>query len=181
MVGVDEVGYGSWAGPLYICALEFTSAPDFELKDSKKLSEKKRLACFEKIKECAVWNIGIVSAELISEKGLAFAYKVAMMEAVEPFVKAGKKLVLDGRKPKWLECEAIVGADNIVSEVSAASIVAKCERDAFMKEQHLKYPCYNWLKNKGYGTKEHVAAIRAFGPCVMHRFNIKFFIENGLV
>jgi ribonuclease HII len=175
MVGVDEVGYGTWAGPLIICALKFIKEPKEKFNDSKKTSEKKRYTQAKAIKEIAKWNLAIISAEEITKTGLAAAYKKGILEAIEPFLQ--DEIIIDGRELKWLNQKNIksqVKGDSLIQEISAASIIAKTTRDDMMIEYAKQYPEYQWQKNKGYGTKEHFEAIKKYGVVPkLHRTNYK--------
>jgi|GEM_PF-678919 len=167
-VGIDEVGYGCWAGPVFVCALQFLRPPEPIFRDSKSISAKKRQELYEKIKEISRWKIGIGMIEEINEFGLGYAYKSAILRAVEPFLGQGT-FFMDGRKPSFLDCYALVKGDQKIQAISAASIVAKVERDALMDQLNLEFPMYKWDSNKGYGTADHIKAIREHGLCRWHR------------
>lgn len=179
IVGIDEVGYGAWAGPLYVCALQFTKIPDFKAVDSKSINHLKRLELYEKIKLNARWQIGIGHIDEINTYGLAYAYKKAIQRAVLPF--QNEKLIIDGRKPKWLDCLAIVKGDAKVPSISAASIVAKVERDLLMNELAKECPEYAWANNKGYGTSEHIQSLQKHGFSKHHRtsYNIEKYLSKN--
>jgi ribonuclease HII len=165
-IGVDEVGYGAWAGPLLICALKFFQEPDFLLYDSKKITPRKREEIFEKLKLCARWQLGFAQVDEINKYGLARAYKLALNRALDDFQG---EIFIDGRKPKDLDCTAIIKGDSLVPAISAASIVAKVIRDNLMQELHIEFPEYNFKENKGYGTKKHIEAIGRLGLSSVHR------------
>lgn len=175
IVGIDEVGYGCWAGPVYVCALQLNKLHEeigCKFVDSKSINHKKRVEFYNIIKQVATWQIGIGLVEEINEFGLAYAYRKAIERAIEPFLKC--RLIIDGRKPKWLDerglnCVAIVKGDCKVPAISAASIVAKVERDAIMVQLAKQHPEYLFEENKGYGTSAHIAAIREHGFCIQHR------------
>lgn len=166
LVGIDEVGYGCWAGPLFICSLKFLEAPSFELFDSKKISEKKREELFPFIEEISEYRIGIASVDEINKLGLRLAYKRALFRAIECMEG---DLVIDGRKPSYLDCSAVIKGDSLIKEISAASIIAKVFRDREMKRLALEYPEYGFDANKGYGTKKHIQALKDHGFCAIHR------------
>ena len=165
-IGIDEVGYGCWAGPVMACALYFPQETKHEFFDSKSLTPKKRLILFEILKEVAIWNIGIGSVEEINEFGLAYAHKMAILRAKGDFVG---DVWIDGCKPKYLECTAIIKGDQKIKEISAASIVAKVIRDELMNELDKQFPKYGFAKHKGYGTKQHINALQEHGFCEIHR------------
>lgn len=166
IIGIDEVGYGCWAGPLYLCALRFKKDPQFSLFDSKQLSIKKRESLFEKISEISQFQLGVATVEEINTLGLAEAYKLALFRAVKGFEG---DFVIDGRKPKYFDCKAVIHGDSLVQEISAASIIAKVSRDRYMLEVHSKFPEYGFAQHKGYGTKMHQVRLKQFGFCPLHR------------
>ena len=165
-IGIDEVGYGCWAGPVYVCALYFKEKVETQFFDSKVLSEKKRLELFEILKNIAHWRLGIGSVEEINLKGLAYAHKMAVLRSLEGL---SGEIFIDGRKPKYLECTAIIKGDQKIQEIAAASIVAKVSRDALMQEFGKMWPEYGFAQNKGYGTKQHINALKEFGFSSIHR------------
>lgn len=177
IVGIDEVGYGPWAGPLFVCACKFLSFPEFEIKDSKKLSAKQREEIFEKLKSIAVWEIAIAEVSKINEIGLALSYKATILSASKNFQNKDSRIFIDGRKPKWLECTAVIKGDDKVPQIAAASIIAKVKRDAYMQKLHEEFPQYGWASNKGYGTAKHIEAIRENGLTQHHRINYKPFAD----
>lgn len=168
IIGIDEVGYGCWAGPLVICALKFNEELNFPVFDSKAISAKKREEIYEKLKNIASWHIEFGAVDDINQFGLAAAYKNTLLKCAAKFEKDGE-IFLDGRKPKYLECTAIVKGDQKIPEISAASIVAKVIRDNLMIELDSKYEKYNFKNNKGYGTKDHIDALKNYGFCEIHR------------
>lgn len=173
IIGIDEVGYGCIAGPLYICSLKFLKEPDFKLLDSKVISEKKRLLFFEKIQKISYFQIGIANVEEIVNFGLAEAYKLALNRSLNGMKG---KIFIDGNTKRGLKCTAVIKGDKLIPQISAASIIAKVLRDKYMEEQSIIYPEYYFNKNKGYGTKLHIKAIKDYGPCPLHRTNYFMFI-----
>ena len=114
----------------------------------------------------------LCTLEEINQFGLAYAYRKAIERAIEPYLFDNQLLVLDGRLPKWMEklnCTAIIKGDSKVPAISAASIIAKVERDALMDKLALEHPAYLFEKNKGYGTADHIGALAAHGFCAQHR------------
>lgn len=170
--GVDEAGRGPLAGP--VCAAAVILNEEIEgLNDSKKLSEKKREALFDEIKEKSVsFSIAFASVEEIEECNILNATYLAMNRAIEGLnVKADFALIDGNRVPTGITvpCETVVKGDAKSCSVAAASILAKVTRDRLMLEEDKKYPQYNFKKHKGYGTKEHTDAILKYGLSPIHR------------
>lgn len=178
--GVDEVGRGPLAGPVYSCALIFSSVEIEGINDSKKLSEKKREYLFDKINKNNIsYKIGISSVEEIEEMNILNASLLSMKRAVENLEITPDLILIDGNiAPKFasdVNVKTIVKGDSTSYSISCASIVAKVMRDRFMKNMHLEFPVYRFDKNKGYGTKEHIDAIKKYGSCKIHRMS---FLKN---
>ncbi len=172
--GVDEAGRGPLAGPVYAAA--DILGPDFDtegLRDSKKLSETKRYSLAAHIKKNALaWSVGICSASEIDEINIHQATLLAMKRAIEGLNGyTSIKVMVDGLFCPQINfpCEAIVKGDDKVAEISAASIIAKTERDLKMIEIDKIYPGYQFKKHKGYPTKLHIAMIKSEGLCEYHR------------
>jgi ribonuclease HII len=172
--GVDEAGRGPLAGPVYAAAVIL--GPDFDtegLRDSKKLSESKRYSLAVHIKKNALaWSVGICSASEIDEINIHQATLLAMKRAVEGLNGYRSiKVMVDGVFCPQVNfpCEAIVKGDDKVAEISAASIIAKTERDLKMIEIDKIYPGYQFKKHKGYPTKLHIEMIKSEGLCEYHR------------
>ncbi len=180
--GVDEAGRGPLAGPVCAAAVVFPDEVDIEgINDSKKLSEKKREALYDVIKEKALaWGIAFASVEEIEEYNILEATYMAMNRAVEQLGDKVDFALIDGnRVPKGIkvDCETVVKGDGKSLSIAAASILAKVTRDRLLLEYDEKYPQYGFAKHKGYGTKEHTEAIKAYGPCEIHRLS---FLKNLL-
>ncbi|MBO4594825.1 MAG: ribonuclease HII [Clostridia bacterium] len=178
VAGVDEVGRGPLAGPVVCCAVIMPTDDLIDgIRDSKKLSEKKREELDKKIREKAVaLSVSEISPEEIDEINILEAVKKCMTGAVNGLkVKPDITLVdgIDTRLP--INAEYIVKGDDKSYTIGCASIVAKVYRDKLMKEYDKLYPEYAFAKNKGYGTKEHIDKIKEIGPCSLHR---KTFIKN---
>lgn len=174
--GVDEAGRGPLAGPVYAAAVILPPDCDIEgLNDSKKLSERKREALFDVIREKAVaFAVASASVEEIESVNILNATFLAMNRAVAALDPAPDFVLVDGnRAPKGLTlpCETLVGGDAASCSIAAASILAKVSRDRCIREMDALYPQYGFARHKGYGTKEHMDAIRAFGPCEIHRMS----------
>ncbi len=173
--GVDEAGRGPLAGPVYAAAVILKENADLEgLDDSKKLSEKKREALFDKIKEQSIaYCIVSVDQNTIDEINILNATMLAMKKAVEGLSVKADFALIDGNKTPDLDIEsrAIIGGDAKVKSIAAASILAKVSRDRFMLEMCEKYPQYQFEKHKGYGTKLHYEMLDKFGVSPIHRMS----------
>lgn len=176
IVGIDEVGRGCWAGPLVAAAVVLDEPID-GLTDSKKLSklQRKHLAKEIYLNSKAV-ALGWVDARRIDIIGLSAANREAMEQALDQIVIPYQRVILDGNY-NYLKhvnnSEVLVKADILIPEVSAASIVAKVARDAFMMEAAMQYPEYGFEKHVGYGTAFHYEQIKRFGICELHRLSYK--------
>ena len=188
--GIDEVGRGCLAGPVYSAAVVLDQNTNFEYKDfnqindSKKLSEKKREKLFDYIIDISKFGIGICTVEEIDHLGIQEAVKVSMIRAVESLEIQPDHLLIDNMKLDLdIPQTSIIKGDQISKSISSASIIAKVSRDNLMKNQiSNNYPMYKFEKNKGYGTKEHMDAIKTFGITKQHRKSfepIKSMIENN--
>ncbi|AWZ48686.1 ribonuclease HII [Hathewaya limosa] len=174
IAGVDEVGRGPLAGPIVAAAviLDLNLVIEY-INDSKKIVEEKREELSEIIKRCAIdYNISEMSNEEIDSKGIGFCNNQIFIKAVEG-LKIKPDLVLsDGYLIKnWnaIENKHVIKGDAKSASIACASIIAKVYRDALMKEYSEQYHQYNFKKNVGYGTQEHVSAIRKYGICPIHR------------
>ena len=174
-VGVDEAGRGSLAGPVVAAAYQFhKSGVDLEgLDDSKKLSRKKREGLFERLTdgEMGRWAVGEASLEEIHEHNILVASQMAMARALKRLGDVTGVILVDGLPAKHLGKEhvAVVGGDGICPSIAAASVVAKVSRDRTLLRFGQLYPMYGFSKNCGYGTAEHLQALRVHGPCPLHR------------
>ena len=181
IVGVDEAGRGPLAGPVVAAAVIFARTYiNKDINDSKQLSEKKREELFKNIKDNALAiGVGIVSAEKIDEINIYEATKVAMKEAINNLNHDYDLILTDAMKlsNQKVEVVDIIKGDAKALPIAAASIVAKVTRDRMMVAYDEIYPEYGFSKNKGYGTAEHIAALKKYGPCPIHR---KTFIKGIL-
>jgi len=173
IAGVDEVGRGPLAGDVVAAAVIL---PDDHgivgLADSKKISEKKREALFEQIKnEALAWSVARSSVAEIDELNILHASLLAMHRAVDGLSIRPEWVKVDGNKiPNWsYAAEAIVGGDGLVECISAASILAKVTRDRELLALDEKYPGYGLAKHKGYPTKQHLEALASLGITEIHR------------
>ena len=173
--GVDEAGRGPLAGPVCAAAVILPEGKIIEgVNDSKKLSEKKREALFEVIKaEAASYAIAFATVEEIEELNILNATMLAMKRAVESLPQPADYAMIDGNRLPDLsiDCETIVKGDAKSHSIACASILAKVSRDRLLYEYAKEYPQYHFDKHKGYGTKLHVEALRAYGPCPYHRMS----------
>ncbi|ASK87423.1 ribonuclease HII [Sphingorhabdus sp. SMR4y] len=172
IAGVDEVGRGPLAGPLVAAAVILPENHAIaELDDSKKLTAKKRARLERDIIQCARFSVAQCSEAEIDEINILQATMLAMTRAVEALDTVPDHILVDGnRLPKWTySAEAVIGGDALHPCISAASILAKEYRDRLMIAAAERYPQYGWERNKGYGTAEHLAALRQFGPTPLHR------------
>ena len=172
--GVDEAGRGPWAGPVTAGAVILNpDRPIVGLTDSKKLSEKRRLAFESEIKQYALgWGLGWASAEEIDAVNIRQATFLAMQRAVVALNLCPTRILIDGNAcPPHLPApaHAIIKGDLTEPAISAASILAKTARDRFMLEQAKQYPEFGFDQHKGYGTQAHRTALERFGPCALHR------------
>lgn len=172
IAGIDEVGRGPLAGPVVASAVILDPAkPIYGLDDSKKLSAKKRETLFDEIQEKAISiGIGIMNEQVIDEKNIYEATKLAMQAAIDDLSVAPQFLLLDAMVlPNGLPQEKIIKGDAKSISIAAASIIAKVTRDQMMVEYDQQFPGYGFAKNAGYGTKEHLAGIQERGICPIHR------------
>lgn len=178
VAGVDEAGRGPLAGPV-VCACCVMGDTYIEgINDSKKLSEKKREALYEKIVASALaYGVGIVDEKTIDEINILNATKKGMQIAANSLKVTPDIVLIDAVKGLELPYrqQAIIKGDATSYAIAAASIIAKVTRDRLMRAAGENFPEYGFAKNKGYGTAEHIAALKKFGPCELHR---RTFIGN---
>jgi ribonuclease HII len=173
IAGVDEAGRGPLAGPVYAAAVILDPArPIAGLRDSKALSAAQRERLAVEIRACSLaWAVAAADVAEIDTLNILQATLVAMRRAVEGLAPAPAQALIDGNRVPRLACpaRAIIRGDRDVPSISAASILAKTARDALLLELHTRYPVYGFAQNKGYGTKDHLAALARHGPCPAHR------------
>ena len=186
LIGTDEAGRGPAAGPVFAAAVCFVNEPTgllLSLNDSKKLTEKKREMLFDEIKKQSIYSIQYSTVEDIEKLNILNASLLAMNKActeviaklnddVEVFVDGNKLIKNFNYRQKF-----IIKGDSKSASIAAASILAKVSRDRLMKELDNEYPRYNWAKNKGYLSKEHIEAIKNYGATQYHR---KLFLRKIL-
>lgn len=174
--GIDEAGRGPLAGPVVAAAviLPLKGRPK-GLYDSKQLTAEAREELALKIREMGIVGVGIASVEEIDTINILRASHLAMRRAFEALAQLPVAAIVDGNMSPDLPCpvECVIDGDVIVPIVSAASIIAKVERDRMMSALCAEYPGYLFSKHKGYGTPEHQDAIARLGPCAIHRRSFK--------
>ena len=173
LAGVDEVGRGSLIGPVYAAAVILKRKIDRKkLKDSKKLSKENREILEKYIKKNSIWAIGSASRIEIEKYNILNASLIAMKRAIKKLKKKPKLVLIDGNKIpiiKNYKLKNVIKGDEKIPEISAASIIAKVSRDRLVSKMSKKFIKYSWDKNAGYGTKNHLKAIKKFGITKHHR------------
>jgi ribonuclease HII len=177
VIGIDEVGRGSLAGPLVVGCVSLNKT-NYIFKDSKLLSPKKRILEYRRVLEYSkFWNIGYVWPDEIDKFGLTLATKIAINRALQNLDVSRHQILIDGNI-NFLglsNVSTIIGGDKLNQNIGAASILAKVSRDRLMEDYHLLFSNYSFLKNKGYGTKEHFRALSCYGVSPIHRL---LFLKN---
>ena len=177
IAGVDEAGRGPLAGPVVAAAVILDERHPIQgLADSKKLTAQRRERLFDEIRAKALCcSIAEASVEEIDRLNILQATLLAMRRAVAGLRLKPNKVLVDGNRLPTLEvlAEAIVGGDDLVPAISAASILAKVHRDRWCLTLDQQYPQYGFAQHKGYGTAAHLAALRAHGPCAQHRTSFR--------
>ena len=180
LAGMDEAGRGPLAGPVVAacCIMPLDEMID-KINDSKKASEKNREKLYEIIKDKAHFSVDIVSAETIDEINILKATKLAMKNCLDSLAPKPEITLIDAVELDLpYTTFSFIKGDAKSYNIAAASIIAKVTRDRIMRELDEKYPMYGFAKNKGYGTAEHIAALKKYGPCHEHRRTfIKHFVE----
>ncbi len=180
IVGVDEVGRGPWAGPVFACAALLFERPAPKtflnaLADSKALSKKRREALAPEIPNYAAIALAEASVEEIDALNILGATKLAMkraVEALEAQIETPIALALiDGNQPPKLSCktQSVIKGDGISASIAAASIFAKVARDQYMADLSIQYPGYGWEQNAGYGVPAHKTGLYSLGVTIHHR------------
>ena len=179
VAGIDEVGRGPLAGPVTVACVVMPQEPLVEyVNDSKHVTQRRRGIAAENIRKTALrYEIVSVGPERIDEINILNATKEAMRQAACAVMP--DTLLIDavdlGEMP--FACVPIIGGDGKCYSIAAASILAKVTRDEYMRKMDEIYPQYGFARNKGYGTAEHIAALRQYGPCPIHR---RSFLKNIL-
>ena len=173
IAGVDEVGRGSLIGPVYAAAVILKkNINKKEIKDSKKLSKIDREILAKYIKKNSTWALGSASIKEIEKLNILNASLLAMKRAIKKLKIKPNLVLIDGNKSPELEnyfIKTIIKGDQKIKEISAASIIAKVSRDKLMFKMSESFNKYKWDLNAGYGTREHINAIRKYGVTRFHR------------
>tara|TARA_B100001123_G_scaffold428885_1_gene546529 strand:+ start:187 stop:747 length:561 start_codon:yes stop_codon:yes gene_type:complete len=173
IAGVDEVGRGSLIGPVYAAAVILNKSINARLlKDSKCISKNKRKKLFNYIKKNCTFSIGKASANEIEKLNILHASLLAMKRAIKKLKKKPNLVLIDGNKLPNLKnynLKYVIKGDQKIPSISAASIIAKVTRDKFISRLSKKFKNYGWETNYGYGTKEHLNALKKFGITKYHR------------
>ena len=180
--GTDEAGRGPLAGPVYAAAVILPKDYQIEgLNASKKISEKKRVKLFEVIKnEAVAYSVCSASVEEIDELNILNASQLAMRRCVAELIPKPDLVLVDGNVARGFDIDAVtvIKGDAKSPNIAAASILAKVTRDRVCLEMDEQYPEYNFKKHKGYPTKEHMDAVRKYGPCPLHRKTFLKFLDK---
>ena len=175
IAGVDEVGRGSLIGPVYAAAVILNKSIDKKLlKDSKCLKKSRREILSKYIKKNSIWAIGKASIKEIEKKNILNASLLAMKRAIKKLKKKPTLILIDGNKVPIIEnynLRSIIKGDQKIPSISAASIIAKVARDKMITKVGKKFKGYYWDQNYGYGTKQHLKAIKSLGITNQHRKN----------
>ena len=181
IAGTDEAGRGPLAGPVVAAAVIFDKDVWINgVNDSKQLTEKEREYLLPQILEkCLTCSVSVISHIQIEKINILQASLLAMTTSIDRLKVKPDLILVDGNKGlNHPICSIpIIKGDSKSFAIASASIIAKVARDRIMKRLHLHYPNYNWSKNKGYGTAEHIAAIKTYGPSPLHRIS---FLRNIL-
>lgn len=180
--GVDEAGRGPLAGPVVAAAVVFPRECRLDgINDSKKLSSKRREELLCEIKKCALTTaVAIIEPEIIDQINILRASLLAMEQAVNKLDTQPDYVLIDGNYPirTQIRQETMIKGDAKCCSIAAASILAKVTRDAIMCDYHFLFPQYNFKRHKGYPTREHLEAIRKFGPSPIHRKTFKWVLKD---
>lgn len=181
VVGIDEVGRGTWAGPVAAGAVCLPSGRTDILtilegvRDSKQMTPRQRERLVSHIKDTAIaWGIGIASSVEIDTYGIVPATRLAMKRALEATAIKADYLLLDSIKwddPEHVPYQSIVRGDSLSLSIASASVLAKVWRDDYMRQLDAVFPVYHFGQHKGYGTAQHIAALHEYGACTEHRLS----------
>jgi ribonuclease HII len=173
IAGVDEVGRGCLAGPVFAAAVILNNNIDIKnIKDSKKISFKKRILLSKYIKKNSIYAVGSASVKEINKINILNASLLSMQRALKKLKHKPAVAYIDGLYPPpnvKVKCKTFIKGDEKITCIAAASIVAKVTRDLFMIKLAKKYPKYSWNKNFGYGTEDHLNGLKKYGITEQHR------------
>lgn len=182
VAGIDEAGRGPLAGPVCVAIVIMPQDNIIEeINDSKKLSEKKREMLYDRIINTAIsYHIEFVDEKTIDKINILNATKLGMLKCINNIPVTPEIVLIDAVKiDADVKTESVIHGDALSYNIASASILAKVSRDRLMKELDEKYPEYNFKKHKGYGTKEHIEALKKYGKCAIHRDSfIGHFVEK---
>ena len=177
VAGVDEVGRGCLAGPVFAAAVILNNDINTkDIKDSKKIPFRKRILLSEYIKKNSIYAVGTASVEEINKINILNASLLSMKRALSKLKLKPSMAYIDGLfipKNMEIKCKAFIKGDEKIISIAAASIVAKATRDLFMIKLGKKFPKYRWNKNFGYGTAEHIKSLKKYGITKHHRKKFK--------
>jgi len=177
IAGVDEVGRGSLIGPVYAAVVIFKKKINKKhLRDSKKINKSQREFLAKYIKKNSIWAVGSASIKEIENINILNASLLAMKRAIKKLKIKPNLILIDGNKSPVIEnysIKTVIKGDKKIKEISAASIIAKVSRDKLMKKMSIKFKKYKWDLNAGYGTKDHIKAIKKYGITKYHRKTFK--------
>ncbi len=184
IAGVDEVGRGPLAGPVLAAAVIFPPGLFLPgVTDSKRLTSKQRNLIFPLIKRKSVAvGLGLLGPREIDRLNILQASLSAMEQAVSQLQLKPDLILVDGNRPlkQPFVQKCLIQGDRLSHSIGAASIIAKVIRDRLMESWHYRFPEYNFFANKGYGTREHLAALKRYGPCPLHRLSFKGTVSDEL-
>lgn len=180
--GIDEAGRGPLSGPVVAAACVLEPGTEIQgLNDSKKLTPKKRDLLYDLVIERATdFAVGFATPEEVDSINILNATMLAMRRAIAALKEPADYALVDGNciRDYPIPARAIIKGDSLSMSVAAASILAKVTRDRLCLEDDRQYPMYGFAKHKGYGTAEHIAALRTYGPCPIHRKTFLKFLDN---
>lgn len=174
IAGLDEVGRGSWAGPLAVCAAIVPEQARVRgVRDSKMLTEERREVLYDRVANwCASWSVGFASPQECDELGMTAAQRLASARAIDGLAIRPDHLLVDGPYDfvkNEIDVTPIVKGDRVSVSIAAASILAKVTRDRLMREAAESFPAYDFAFNKGYPCPRHKRALTGYGPTAIHR------------
>ena len=177
IAGVDEVGRGCLAGPVFAAAVILNKNINTKkIRDSKKINFKERILLSEYIKKNSIYAVGAASVKEIEKINILNASLLSMKRALSKLKLSPSIAYIDGPfapKNTKIKCKTFIKGDEKITSIAAASIVAKVSRDLFMINLSKKHPKYKWNKNFGYGTKDHINGLKKYGITIHHRKKFK--------